>query len=367
VNTRILIVDDQPKNLQVLAFVLKNEGWKTIVAISGKQALSIAKLNPPDLILLDISMPEIDGFEVCTQLKQNPETQNIPIIFLSARTETEDIVKGFDLGGVDYVTKPFNPTELIRRVKTHLELKNAKKQIEIQNKILEEKNEELNELIKSKERIFSIIGHDLRGPIGGIRMALDFFEQSENTPILDLLKTSSEQSYNLLDNLLQWANSQRGELNPSFIHFNLKEVVQKAIFLLSGNAFKKNITLSNNIDEELVAFTDYEMFFTIIRNLISNSIKFSKINGNVDISAHILDNRIQMKVSDKGVGMLPEVRDSLFLSDIQISTYGTDKEKGSGLGLKVCKEFVEKCGGKIWVESEVEVGSNFFFTIKINE
>ena len=157
----VLIVDDIPENLQVLGNILSAYGLDIGVATDGLQALENVKFQKPDLILLDIMMPGMDGFEVCEKLKSNPETSNIPVIFLTAKSQTEDIVKGFEVGAVDYVTKPFNSAELLVRVFNHLELKKAKDKIERQN-------DELKEMNDAKNKFFSIISHDLRGPFSGL-------------------------------------------------------------------------------------------------------------------------------------------------------------------------------------------------------
>lgn len=186
--THILIVDDVGENLQVLGNILSKEGFDTSFALNGKQAVSIVEDTMPDLILLDIAMPVMDGFEVCKLLKSQENTKAIPIIFLTAKTEMDNMIHGFSIGAADYVTKPFNTLELLARVRAHVELKKSKDIILEQNKELSvlvaklsEKNTELNSLIAAKDKFFSIIAHDLKGPVGNLNSFLSFMAaQYEN-------------------------------------------------------------------------------------------------------------------------------------------------------------------------------------------
>jgi CheY-like chemotaxis protein len=243
----ILVVDDTEQNLSVLGNVLMETGYEVIPASSGKEALESISEMPPDLILLDIMMPEMDGYEVCKILKADEKTREIPIIFLTAKIETEDIVKAFNMGAVDYVTKPFRKEELLARVKTHLELQRSLKAEQ--------------DLVKMKDKLFSIIGHDLKGPIGTFMMMLETVTDDANQytveTIMDYLnkmKTVAKSTYQLLDNLLSWARSQRKlvEYNPSDLFLN--NIVGQCFKVLGETANKKSITLTNNIGPDTVAY-----------------------------------------------------------------------------------------------------------------
>lgn len=377
-NAHILIVDDIGENLQVLGNILSKEGFETSFALSGKLALSVVEDTLPDLILLDISMPGMDGFEVCRILKKEERTKSIPIIFLTAKTEIDNMVHGFSLGADDYVTKPFNTLELLARVRAHVELKKSRDLIVEQNKKLSKvveqlykNNEELNKLIASKDKFFSIIAHDLKGPVGNLNSFLNFMtSQYENISKeefkkdLSLLENASQKIKDLLENLLTWARSQKGDIQYKPENYSLTKLIQANMMLLESSAANKKISVINQVPEEMKGFFDYQMITTVIRNLISNAIKYTKSNGQITISGKEKDGFVEICVEDNGVGMSKEVCENLFKIDVKhFSTEGTGGEKGTGLGLILCKEFVDKHLGEMLVESEIGKGSKFKFTI----
>jgi two-component system sensor histidine kinase/response regulator len=354
----ILIAEDIPKNLEVVCNILRKEGYRLAMAGNGRQALEMVPGVQPDLILLDIMMPEMDGFEVCEHLKKDPQTKDIPVIFLTAKTDTADIVKGFELGAVDYVTKPFNGTELASRVRTHLELKFSR--------------EALQKLNTTKDKFFSIIAHDLKDPLQILLLASDSlhtrYDSMDETKRKDYIQrfyNNSQQILSLLENLLEWARSQSGNIEIKPERIDIKELTAKSIDLLKGNARKKNITLSLQVKPGIFAFADKNMVRTIIQNLVSNGLKFTRPGGQVSIDASVpaRGDRVDITVTDNGVGISAEDMAGLFRIDMKKSTPGTDREKGTGLGLILCKEFVEKNNGSIEVSSEPGKGSCFKITL----
>lgn len=374
----ILIVDDIGENLQVLGNILSKEGFDTSFALNGKLALSVIEETLPDLILLDIAMPVMDGFEVCRILKSSERTREIPIIFLTAKTEVDNMVHGFSLGADDYVTKPFNTLELLARVKAHIELKKSKDTILEQNKELSnlvnqlsKSNEELNKLNASKDKFFSIIAHDLKGPVGNLNSFLNFMtdqsdkiSKEEFQKDLILLQSSSKKIKDLLENLLTWSRSQRGDIQYNPDNFDLQRLIQSNMLLFESSVNNKKISLLNKVQSGIAGYFDYEMIKTVFRNLISNAIKYTNTNGSITISSRELDTFIEITIEDTGTGMNYSMSQNLFRIDVKhFSTDGTNGEKGTGLGLILCKEFIDKHGGKIWVESEEGKGSKFKFTI----
>ena len=359
----VLIVDDNSKNLQVLADILRAKNYRVATSKDGFKALNFVSKRKPDIILLDIMMPDMDGYEVCRRLKDDANTRDIPVIFISALTDTADKVKGFQAGGVDYITKPFQKEEVFARVDAHLKLKRAQED-------LKKANYELKTANTTKDKLFSIIAHDLRSPIGSLSGILEvitddpeLLDPDQQAEYLRQLRDSVKNVGLLLENLLYWAGSQRGtiEYQPQFI--NLAQVVDVNIRLLSNIASEKSIGLISDIPVDAAVYADENMVMTIIRNLISNALKFTTESGEIRISAQKTDNMTTLCIADTGIGITEENLKKLFRQDEHFTTYGTKKEKGSGLGLLLCKEFVERNQGEIWVESEEGQGSRFFFTL----
>jgi two-component system, sensor histidine kinase and response regulator len=362
-NSKLLIVDDIIDNIRIIASLLKSKGILVTPATSGEQALGLAVAKKPDLILLDVQMPEMDGFEVCKKLKENPLTKDIPVIFLTARTETEDIMKGFNLGAIDYITKPINSDEVVARIKTHLELKKSKD-------IISEQNKNLSELNATKDKFFSIIAHDLKNPISNFRdltkvLVENFTNLSDNDKVeyLTMMNISSERLFALLENLLEWSRSQRGLIQFNPVQLDLNYLIDNVISLMVSAATKKEINIAKNVPDEISLIADVNMLNTVIRNIVSNSIKFTEVKGCINIGAKNFDNYVEIFIEDTGIGISAENISKLFNIDSNISTLGTSNEKGTGIGLILCKEFVEKHNGKIWVESEINKGTKFTFVI----
>ena len=355
---KVLIVDDVSKNIQLVANFLKQAGYEINFALSGKAALKHIEEESFDLILLDIMMPEMDGFEVCRTLKSNSNTSEIPVIFLTAKTDIDSITKAFKVGGIDYITKPFNKSELLVRVKTHLEMQRQKKN--------------LKELNATKDKFFSIIAHDLRSPLNQLLGLSEILQrevvserEEEVIKLAKLINESARSGRLLLENLLEWSRSQSSSINFNPEILSLSTLSKEVIELNEQNAAQKNIEIRSKIGEEENAFADGNMVKTILRNLLSNSIKFTNSGGQIKIEAKSSNGMITLSVIDNGIGIEEHDIEKLFRIDVNPKSIGRSKEKGSGLGLILCREFVEKNGGKIWAESKPGNGSTFKFNLPI--
>jgi signal transduction histidine kinase len=352
-----MIVDDNARNLQVLGNLLKEQGYRVLPARSGQQALAFALQRNVELILLDIMMPEMNGFEVCEQLKSGEKTSDIPVLFISALSDTEDKLKGFEVGGVDYITKPFQREEVLARVKTHLTLRRQRR--------------ELAELNASKDKFFSIIAHDLRSPFVALQLfsqnLVEDYEEMDDDERLEFfghMRTSIQSTHRLLDNLLDWARAQTGRLPFEPAATRLRYLIEENFVLFRESASSKDVALvSEAPDDAPPAFVDRRTTLAVVRNLISNAVKFAKSGGTVRVTLVEAGDRLEIAVIDDGVGMDAETMKNLFRIDKVSTRLGTNREKGSGLGLILCKEFVERNEGELRVESAPGEGSTFVVSL----
>ena len=356
----ILIVDDIGANLKLLNGILISEGYDIRQVTSGELALQVAENEKPDLILLDIMMPGMDGYEVCRRLKMNPELKDIPVLFISALNETNNIVKALLVGGVDYINKPFQAEEVKARVRIHLKL--------------QRQNKALKELNATKDKFFSIIAHDLRGPFSGFlgltNILADMPESMTSGDIHDFslaMRDSAANLFGLLENLLEWARLHWGVMTFEPENILLMPMFSEKLRLGLDSANKKGIEIRYDIPEGLEVSADAYMLASIMRNLVSNAVKFTVKSGNIVIGAKkVPGNAVEILVRDTGIGMRPKMVEDLFRLDIKTNRQGTEEEPSSGLGLILCKDFVEKHGGRLWVESKELIGSTFYFTLPCN-
>ncbi|MBQ7512768.1 MAG: hybrid sensor histidine kinase/response regulator [Prevotella sp.] len=362
---KILIVDDVVSNVLLLKILLTNEKFQVCTASNGKMCIEVAKAEKPDLILLDVMMPELNGFDTAVILKKDPETLDIPIIFLTALNNPTDLVKGFQVGANDFLTKPFNKEELVMRVKHQIELVAAKR-------FIVQQNEELKRTISNRDKMYSVIAHDLRSPMASIRMVLNLAVNvvspetvgEEIFNLLDKANRESEETHDLLDNLLKWTKSQTGRLNVVYQDMDLNEVVPGVVDIFQMIAEMKKIHLKYiPCDEQLMVRADNDMIKTILRNLISNAIKFTPEDKGIEVFIKREGDFARVSVQDHGVGIAPERLGSIFKKGE--TTYGTGGEEGSGLGLQLCQDFARKNGGEAYVESVQGEGSTFSFTIPL--
>lgn len=365
---KILIVDDVMSNVLLLKVLLTNEKFAIATASNGRQALEQVEKENPDSVLLDVMMPDMSGFEVAQHLKSNPNTADIPIIFLTALNSTADIVKGFQVGANDFISKPFNKEELIIRVTHQISLVAAKR-------LILSKTEELQRTIAGRDKLYSVIAHDLRSPMGSIKMVLNMLILNlpsekigaEMYELLTMANQTTEDVFSLLDNLLKWTKSQIGKLNVVYQDVDLVEVTDGVIEIFSMVASLKKIRIREMKPEKMMVNADIDMLKTVVRNLLSNAIKFSKENSEVLVKMEEVDGMAVVSVQDYGCGISEEGQKKLLHTDTHFSTFGTNNEEGSGLGLLLCKDFVVKNGGKLWFTSKEGEGSIFSFSIPVKK
>lgn len=365
---KILIVDDVMSNVLLLKVLLTNEKFAIATASNGRQALEQVDKENPDLILLDVMMPDLSGFEVAQKLKANPQTAEIPIIFLTALNSTADIVKGFQVGANDFISKPFNKEELITRVYHQISLVAA-------NRLILSRTEELRCTIAGRDKLYSVIAHDLRSPMGSIKMVLNMLILNlpsgkigeEMYELLTMANQTTEDVFSLLDNLLKWTKSQIGKMNVVYQDIDLVEVVESVIEIFNMVAGLKKINIKVEKPEKIIVNGDIDMLKTVARNLLSNAIKFSKEGSEVLVKMESVEGVAVVSVQDHGCGINEEGQKKLLHTDTHFSTFGTNNEEGSGLGLLLCQDFVTKNGGKLWFTSREGEGSTFSFSIPLKK
>lgn len=364
---KILIVDDVVSNVLLLKILLTNEKFQICTASNGEMCIEQAKKEKPDLILLDVMMPGISGFDTATILKKDPETQDIPIIFLTALNNPSDLVHGFQVGANDFLSKPFNKEELVMRVMHQIQLVAAKR-------IIVRQNDELRRTINNRDKMYSVIAHDLRSPMASIRMVLNLAVNvvskeavgEEIFGLLDKANRESEETHDLLDNLLKWTKSQTGRLNVVYQDTDLDDIVPGVVDIFVMIAEMKKVALKYlPSDEKLTVHADNDMIKTVIRNFISNAIKFTPEGKGIEVFYKREGDMARICVRDHGVGIAADRVDTIFYKGE--TTYGTGGEEGSGLGLQLCQDFARRNGGDAYVESVEGEGSTFSFTVPLQK
>ena len=341
---RILLVDDKPSNLAVLFETLDHFDCTVLVAQSGERGLELARSEQPDIILLDILMPGIDGYEVCRALKEDSRTQGIPVIFVSALSGELDMVKAFELGAVDYISKPIRREEVLARVGAHLTIKRQ------QERLL---------------RFFSIIAHDLRSPfhslIGGAQLLIEDagLDDAARAEITESLFSNANKAYQLTQNLLEWGRVQQQSIDDKLEPQPLRAIADAAIGIVQPRADAKEQSLVLDLEPDLAVLADRQMMESVLRNLLSNAVKFTPHKGRITLDACLQGDTVEIRVSDTGTGIPEDEIDSLFRMDRKFQHDGTDAEKGSGLGLLVTKEMLDLQNATITVTSTWGEGTSF--------
>ncbi|MBD3266093.1 response regulator [bacterium] len=364
----VLVVDDTPENIDILAGVLR-ETYKVKVALHGEKALKIAQSSPPpDLILLDIMMPEIDGYEVCRRLKASEATRYIPVIFVTAKSEIEDETKGFACGAVDYITKPISPPIVLARVRTHLDLRKTQKELEIAR-------DKAEDATRAKSDFLAKMSHEIRTPLNGLVANLEFLRLSEvdreQKECIDSAQFCADTLLGIIGDILDLSKIEAGKLELEMRPVCLQDVVRDVVTMMRHRAGEKALQLHTFLDPFLPSkvHSDSLRFRQVLINLIGNAVKFTEEGGIhvrlVRTKGEQGDPWIRGDVIDSGVGFKPEKAFKLFEAFSQEDSSTTRVYGGTGLGLTICKRIVEMMGGWIRCEGALGYGATFTFAFPV--
>lgn len=353
----ILIVDDTPENLHLLTRILSEQGYRVRSAPSGARALATIQKEPPDLVLLDILMPEMDGYETCRQLKADERFSDIPVIFISALNEVFDKVSAFSTGGVDYITKPFQVQEVLARIQTHLSLKEMREALCVQNQILMEQNQEL-------EAFAHTVAHDLKNPLFTLLGFLELMKEDVDAAgdkarqRLAMSMGSAQKMNNIIEELLLLASIRKEQIDAG--PFDMAEVVSRALERLAYllDKYQPELILPEAWPQ---AYGYAPWIEEVWVNYLSNGLKYGGQPPHLELGATAhADGTISFWVRDNGPGLDPESQAALFTEFTRLDRV---RAKGHGLGLSIVRRIMDKLGGRCGVESRVGEGSVFYFTL----
>ena len=369
---RILVVDDVSQNIQVIGNILYENNYQVSFALSGPEALTLLNHENYDLILLDILMPGMDGYEVCKIVKANEKISHIPIIFLTAKSDTDSILKGFELGAVDYLSKPFNTKELLARVKTQIELKKQREQLENINELLEEKvkirttelqkaNEQLQKLEQAKGKFLNLISHELRTPLnvinGFIEILYPSLKETEYEQTIKTLMSVTDKLISLSETALLITELQLGEYLIEFTDVDISEISLKVATTYDAAMKEKDIRLIANFDENArIIHGDDELIRNSVNKILQNAIKFTPKYGLIQIQSTKNDLFVELIVTNSGDGFSEETLEKLF--EIFAIDKMTNFSDGFGLGLASVKLAMEVQSGRIEVKNHAEGGAS---------
>ena len=356
----ILVVDDTPDNLRLLSAMLTQQNYEVRKALNGARAIASTKADAPDLILLDIKMPGMNGYEVCEALKQDAETKEIPVIFISALDDVLDKVRAFAVGGADYISKPFQEAEVLARIENQLYMRELQFRLKAQNEELARSNQELEEFAH-------VVSHDLQQPLQSITgyakiIALqypDLLDTAANE-YLERISDAGNRMKRLISDLLNYARI--GQEEETFTLVDCNNVLTQTLSNLDI-ALKESQAVLDCPKLPTILGNETQLV-QLFQNLISNAIKFSRseITPEIKIAISPVEKNFWLfEIHDNGIGIPPDSLPKVFKSFRRL--HADDKYPGTGIGLATCKKIVDYHRGEIWVESQPNVGTSFYFKL----
>lgn len=363
---RILVVDDTPLNVRLLSSILEIEGYLVITATNGPDALKLVPESAPDVVLLDVMMPGMDGFEVCQRIKAETASAHLPVVMVTALQDTANRVRALEAGADDFLTKPVDEVEVLARVKTLVAAKRNRAELENAYAALQ-RSEGL------RDSLSQMLVHDLRTPLTAMIASLDILltnygdkmDEMQNE-LLSMSMSSCRQMINQVSELLDVGKMESGALELNRQNIDVASLVEQALNQVQSLARNRKITITRSIEEKMPAFdADADLLRRVLVNLVGNSLKFCPIGSSLEVSVKPQENAVLFSVQDDGPGIATQDREKIFDKWGQAESSSSGRKTSSGLGLTFCRLAVEAHGGRIWVESEVGQGSNFLFTIPL--
>ena len=373
----ILVIDDSALNCEIIKSNLAEAGYGVITAVSGAEAVDICKTKMLDLVLLDIVMPEIDGFETCRRIRALPQGTDLPIVFLSALKDLESHQKALDAGGDDVLTKPIHRSELIMRVRSMMWLKRLRTELRSGYNLIGSQREALNRAQSQKQELIDLIVHDLKSPLQVVLgYASQLTTQKEiagNKMLVDLVNrivTSAEMMQRMVINMLDISQSDAGGLRPSFSQVDVQKLLQEAIDAMSLRASIRNVNLKLVVPPNIGTIAaDSQLLRRLLDNLIDNALRYSPAKGAVSVEAKDPKESfgfLELRVRDEGPGIPKEDRENIFEKYVRLSSRATGAFN-YGLGLTFCRLAAQTHGGRIWIEDNQPTGSVFCVAIPSTE
>ncbi len=354
----VLVVDDNKDNIELLEAYLKANDYRVVSASNGHEALERVKKAPPDLVLLDIMMPVMNGYEVCKRLKEDERTRFIPVVMITALKDLDDKIKGIEVGADDFLTKPFNKQELLPRVRSLLKIKRLHDE-------LAKSYLDLQELQRTKESLTQMIVHDLKNPLTGVMANLEIVAMEEHVEARECLEAAQRSCallFNMIQDLLDVSRSEEGKLTLNPETLDVSEIILPNVQVAETLALMENKSIAVSIPEGTPAVVgDRGLLHRVVANLLNNAIKHTGRGGNIVVGVERgEEGALKVYVEDTGRGIPPEFREKIFEKFVQIET---GRRIGVGLGLTFCKMVVEAHNSRIWVEDREGKGNRFVFTL----
>lgn len=351
----ILVVDDNEANRALARSTLEDEGYRVVLATGGREGIAACEQEAPDCVLLDVRMPDVDGFVVCQRIRELPNGADIPVLFLTALRDVDTFDQALRAGGDDFLTKPVRPTELVVRVQTALKLRRLGAELREHFTLLKRQRDDLVRLQLQKERLMAFVVHDLKNPVNSMDLHAQLLMRDAGLPetaraSVAQIRSEARQLGRMIMNLLDLSRADEGKLAPKLSQVDLRALVVAVQGEFEVAARTRNVSLASRVDASFLS-ADEDLLRRALANLVENAIRHSPSGGLVTVTVTGSDECTEMCVADTGAGVPAELRDRVFDPFVQVASVDRPAHLGGrGLGLAFCRLAIEAHGGRIWVE-----------------